>query len=54
MEDYLKCDICKEQDHEGQFCRCEMRNLRIAKEMRDRKESWWNKQQELVTIKIKN
>jgi hypothetical protein len=41
MKDYLKCEICVESDHEGQFCRCEGRNIRIAKERRARGESPW-------------
>lgn len=33
-----KCDKCKEEDHEGiekRFCRCEGRNIYIAKKMRE-------------------
>ena len=41
QEDYLRCKICKKADHEGQFCRCEDRNVRIAKEQRARGESAW-------------
>ncbi len=41
MDDYLKCGKCKEEDHEGQFCRCEDRNIRIAIERRKRKENSW-------------
>jgi len=41
MNNYLKCEICVESDHEGQFCRCEGRNIKIAKEMRAREESPW-------------
>ena len=41
MDDYSKCKSCSEQDHEGIFCRCESRNMRIAKERRNRKESPW-------------
>ncbi len=43
MHDYLKCTICKESDHEGKACRCEMRNIRVAKEARRIGESPWNK-----------
>ena len=32
--DHIKCDKCSDEDHEGQFCRCEDRNIRIAKERR--------------------
>ncbi len=45
MDDYLRCKSCMESDHEGQFCRCEGRNIRIAKEMRSRGESPWFKSQ---------
>jgi len=40
--DYLKCFTCPEEDHEGQFCRCESRNIRIAKEKRFHGESPWS------------
>jgi len=40
VDDYLKCKSCKQDDHEGQFCRCETRNIRIAKERRSRNESF--------------
>lgn len=43
MDDYLKCPKCKKEDHEGVFCRCEDRNIRIAKERRARGESAWDK-----------
>ncbi len=43
MDDYLKCEKCPQVDHEGAFCRCEDRNIRIAKEQRSRKESPWMK-----------
>ncbi len=36
MDDYWKCTKCNEEDQEGQFCRCEDRNIRIAKEKRRR------------------
>lgn len=35
-DDYLKCKRCSESEHEDQFCRCESRNMRIAKENRKR------------------
>jgi hypothetical protein len=41
MDDYLKCNKCYESDHEGKFCRCEDRNIRIAKEQRNKNESPW-------------
>lgn len=44
MEKQLtKCNKCSEEDHEGIFCRCESRNIDIAKELRYRKESAWQK-----------
>lgn len=44
-EDYIKCRTCSISDHEGQFCRCEDRNIRIAKEKRLRKENPYRKDQ---------
>ncbi len=41
MDDYLKCNKCSESDHEGKFCRCEDRNIRIAKVQRNKNESPW-------------
>jgi hypothetical protein len=38
-----KCEICKPEDHEGKFCRCESRNIDIAKQIREKKESPWKK-----------
>lgn len=38
----LKCSKCPEEDHEGHFCRCEPRNIHIAKELRERGMSPWN------------
>jgi len=29
-----KCDKCKPEDHDGFFCRCESRNIALAKVMR--------------------
>jgi|SRR6185436_8449133 len=43
MDDYLKCDNCSPEDHDGKFCRCESRNIRIAKEARSLGESEWKK-----------
>ncbi len=37
-EDHLKCKKCSDEDHEGQFCRCEGRNIRVAKEKRAKDE----------------
>jgi len=30
----LKCERCDETDHEGYFCRCENRNIALAKQLR--------------------
>lgn len=54
MNDYLKCDKCTEEDHNGQFCRCENRNIRIAKEMRLRQGSWLQKRFLLTKIENSN
>lgn len=38
-----KCDKCTEEQHEGHlkmFCRCEGRNIKVAKELRDKGISW--------------
>src|SRR6266478_7745321 len=29
LDDYYKCKSCLEKDHEGIFCRCEDRNIRV-------------------------
>jgi hypothetical protein len=39
IDDYEKCKICPEIDHEGAFCRCESRNIRIAKKQRELNQS---------------
>lgn len=48
MDDYLKCNVCPEELHEGKYCRCEPRNIRIAKESRSRGESWAQKNKKEV------
>jgi hypothetical protein len=51
MDDYLKCKICSPEKHEpnGWACRCEGRNIRVAKERRARGEkSGW---QDLIDAK---
>lgn len=40
--DYEKCFKCIDEDREGRFCRCEDRNIRIAKEQRKRNECPWS------------
>lgn len=43
-DDYHKCFKCSDANHEGpnrQFCLCEERNIRIAKEKRRREERVW-------------
>ena len=30
----LVCEKCPSEDHEGHFCRCESRNIRLAKQIR--------------------
>ena len=42
-KDYEKCEKCPPEDHEGFACRCEMRNIRVAKEHRNNQESWNHK-----------
>lgn len=37
----LKCDKCSEKEHEWFFCRCEMRNIAVAKYLRDQGEPPW-------------
>jgi hypothetical protein len=36
-----RCPKCPESDHDGIFCRCEMRNIRIARAKRNNGESPW-------------
>jgi hypothetical protein len=38
----LKCSKCAAEDHHGHFCRCESRNIQLAKELRKRGISPWN------------
>lgn len=33
--DLEKCNVCKAEEHEGNFCRCENRNIYIAKKRRE-------------------
>ena len=39
----LKCEKCSEDDHEGYFCRCEGRNIRLARQLREKGLSPWQK-----------
>src|SRR5260221_6121557 len=39
--DIESCKICKAEDHEGRFCRCESRNIAIAKILREKGLSPW-------------
>lgn len=45
MDDYLKCNKCLESEHDNWACRCEDRNIRVAKERRARGEIPWQKSQ---------
>ena len=50
-DDYEKCKTCPEEDHEGykkMLCRCENRNMRLARERRKRGESDWQLRKKLV------
>lgn len=40
-----KCDKCAPEDHDGFFCRCEMRNIEVAKELRKNDQSPWKRSQ---------
>ena len=40
-----KCDKCLPEDHEGRFCRCEPRNIAIARELRRLGLSGWQTNQ---------
>lgn len=45
---FLKqCSKCPDSDHEGIFCRCEDRNIKVAKIMRDQGKSPWNKEKDV-------
>jgi hypothetical protein len=39
----LTCEKCAPEDHEGHFCRCEGRNISIAKYLRSKDLSPWQK-----------
>ena len=39
----LFCDKCKDEDHEGYFCRCEDRNINLSKRLRETDNSPWKK-----------
>jgi hypothetical protein len=39
----LQCDTCKKKDHDGVFCRCEDRNIALAKKQRKEGKSPWGK-----------
>lgn len=43
MDDYEECHKCLLEEHEGRFCRCEERNMRVGKEQRARGEGPWTK-----------
>jgi hypothetical protein len=32
--EYYQCDKCPKEDHEGMYCRCEMRNIALGKKLR--------------------
>jgi hypothetical protein len=45
----LKCPICPESDHEGHgnyFCRCESRNITLAKQLREKKLDYYSCQEQ--------
>ncbi len=37
------CEKCPKSDHEGIYCRCEPRNIAIAKMIREKGTSPWHK-----------
>ena len=44
----LQCSKCPTQDHHGHnnyFCRCEGRNIKLAKELRERGIDTWKKEE---------
>lgn len=41
--DKFQCTRCLPADHEGYFCRCESRNMRIAKDHRAEIGQAWSK-----------
>lgn len=43
MDDFERCKKCPPEDHEDWACRCEDRNIRIAKERRKRGINSWIK-----------
>lgn len=44
--DLEKCDKCPAGEHEGIFCRCESRNMRIAKFLREKRKTPWESKDE--------
>lgn len=45
----LQCSKCATEDHDGfnnYFCRCESRNIKLAKELRERGITAWSKPEE--------
>lgn len=39
----LTCEKCSPEQHEGHFCRCEDRNIRLARQLRNEGHSHWRK-----------
>lgn len=36
------CPNCTKEEHEGYFCRCEGRNIRLARKMREEGKGAWH------------
>jgi hypothetical protein len=37
VEEPLTCKKCTPEEHEGHFCRCESRNIKLARQLREKK-----------------
>lgn len=45
MNNITFCSECLPEDHDGVFCRCESRNIEVAKKLREGGQSPWEKRQ---------
>ncbi len=43
----LVCSKCTKEEHEGYFCRCEDRNIRLARQIREEGKSPWNEMRKI-------
>jgi hypothetical protein len=48
----LRCEKCSIEDHEGDFCRCESRNIALAKQLRREKSELDRLRKEVSDLKL--